>query len=46
MRGDAPGGAHRRGGAELFLRHTAFCGAILLLANSIDKEAGSNGSSD
>jgi hypothetical protein len=24
MRGDAPGRAHRRAGAELFLRHTAF----------------------
>ena len=35
---DAPGRAHRRGGAELFLRHTALRGAILLLANSIDKQ--------
>jgi hypothetical protein len=34
---DAPGRTHRRGGAELFLRHTAFLRSILLLANSIDK---------
>jgi len=38
MRGDAPGRAHRRGCAELFLRHALFWGGILLLANSIDQE--------
>ncbi|HEV7798008.1 MAG TPA: hypothetical protein VGO73_07625 [Pyrinomonadaceae bacterium] len=39
MRGDAPGRAHRRGGAEFFIDTLLFCGAILLLANSLDKEA-------
>jgi len=36
---DAFGSTHRRGCAELLLLDTLlFCGAILLLANSIDKE--------
>jgi hypothetical protein len=35
--GDASGRAHRFGCAELFFDTLLFCGAMLLLANSIDK---------
>jgi hypothetical protein len=34
---DAPRRAHRRSCAEVFFDTLLFCGAILLLANSIDK---------